>query len=122
MYKKNKVVVQPFRHVEASIPQPNLITTQFRHHPIAPAVVILSSTVQPTPAFVYKRCHHFDREITTVSIHQPPRITPTSHRSYKMKTNIEDLKFLPKIGDVVCVDVEKICTIVANSMAIDINP
>jgi hypothetical protein len=39
-----------------------------------------------------------------------------------MKTNIGDLKFLPKIGDVVRVDVEKICIIVANSMAIDINP
>ena len=39
-----------------------------------------------------------------------------------MKKNIGDLKFLSKIGDVVHVDVEKICAIVANSMAIDINP
>jgi hypothetical protein len=120
--QKNEVVVQPFRHIEAPIPQLNLTTTQFRHHPIAPTVVILSSTVQPPLAFVYKRCHHFDQETTTVAIHQPPRLTPTSHRSYKMKKNIGDLKFLPKIGDVVRVDVEKIGTIVANSTAIDINP
>jgi hypothetical protein len=39
-----------------------------------------------------------------------------------MKKNIGDLKFLPKIGDVVRVDVEKIGAIVANSTTIDINP
>jgi hypothetical protein len=39
-----------------------------------------------------------------------------------MKKNIGDLKFLPKIGNVVRVDVEKIGTIVASSMAIYINP
>jgi hypothetical protein len=105
--QKNEVIVQPFRHVEAPIPQLNLTTTQFCHHPIAPTVVILSSTVLPPLAFVYKRCHHFNRETTTVAIHQPPRLTPTSHLSYKMKKNIGDLKFLPKIGDVMRVDVEK---------------
>ena len=120
--QKNEVVVQPFHHVETPIPQPNLTTTQFCHHPIAPTVIILSSTVHPPPAFVYKRCHHFGRETTTVASYQPPRLTPTSHRSYKVKKNIGDLKFLPKIGDVLCVDVEKIGAIVASSMAIDINP
>jgi hypothetical protein len=39
-----------------------------------------------------------------------------------MKKNIGDLKFLSKIDDVVHVDVEKFCAIVANSTAIDINP
>jgi hypothetical protein len=125
---KNEVVVQPFRvvqpfcHVEAPIPQLNLTTTQFRHHPIAPTAVILFSIIQPPLAFVYKRCHHFDQETTTVAIHQPPRLTPMNHRSYKMKKNIGDLKFLPKIRDVVRVDVEKIGTIVTNSTTIHINP
>jgi hypothetical protein len=83
--QKNEVVVQPFcvvqpfYHVEAPIPQLNLTTTQFLHHPIAPVVVILSSIIQPPPAFFYKRCHHFNQETTTVAIHQPPRLTPTSH-------------------------------------------
>ena len=36
--------------------------------------------------------------------------------------NVGDMKFLPKIGDVVHVDVKKIGAIVANSTAIDINP
>ena len=57
-----------------------------------------------------------------VASHQPPRLIPTSHRSYKMKKNIGDLKFIPKIGDVMRVDMEKIGAIVANSTAIDINP
>jgi hypothetical protein len=83
--QKNEVIIQPFRHVEAPIPQLNLTTTQFRHHSIAPTVIILSSTVQPPPAFVYKRCNHFDQETTMVAICQPLRLTPTSHRSYKMK-------------------------------------
>jgi hypothetical protein len=39
-----------------------------------------------------------------------------------MKKNIGGLKFLTKIGDIVRVDVEKIGAIVANSMAIHINP
>ena len=43
--QKNEVVVQPFCNVEAPIPQPNFTTTQFHHHPIAPMVVMLSSTV-----------------------------------------------------------------------------
>jgi hypothetical protein len=38
------------------------------------------------------------------------------------KKYIGDLKFLPKIGDVMHVDVEKIGAIVANNMAIHINP
>ena len=118
--QKNEVIVQPFRHVEAPIPQPNFTTTQFHHHPIAPTVVMLSSTVQPPSAFVYKRCHHFDRETTTVASHQPSHLTPTSHRSYKMKKNIGDLKFLLKIGDVVRVDMENIGAIVANNTTIDI--
>ena len=58
--QKNEVVVQPFCHVEAPIPQLNLTTTQSRHHPIAPMVVILSSIIQSPLAFVYKRCHNFD--------------------------------------------------------------
>ena len=39
-----------------------------------------------------------------------------------MKKNVGDLKFLPKIGDVVRVNVEKIGAIVANSTSIHINP
>jgi hypothetical protein len=68
--QKNEVVVQPCRHVEAPIPQPNLTTTQFRHY----------SKIAPSPPTIESQ----HKAIYKLATHRPtnPSLTKKIHQSH----------------------------------------
>jgi hypothetical protein len=94
---------------------------------LAPSPQIVSTPPTKTPKFPFH--HHpiivakiFDPKTIVAKIHQPPHLTPASHRTYEMKENVLDLKFLSKcFGVAVPIDVEKFEAFVAKITAIDKN-
>jgi ribosomal protein RSM22 (predicted rRNA methylase) len=68
--QKNEVVVQPCRHVEAPIPQPNLTTTQFCHY----------SKIAPSPPTIESQ----HKAIYKLATHRPtnPSLTKKIHQSH----------------------------------------
>jgi hypothetical protein len=67
--QKNEVVVQPFLHVEALIPQPNLTTTQFRHYS---KIASSPPTIESQHKAIYKSATHRPTNPSLIEkIHQP---------------------------------------------------